>query len=243
MILEAGQHSDRGHRATNQDAVFVDPARGYAVIADGMGGPAGGEEASRIALETARELLAGLSAPAGGGSEAEVLRRVVGEANRRIFEAAERLGLLGMGTTLVCLIVRGGRYAVAHAGDSRAYRISGGRLAPLTRDHSLVQEQVDAGLLTPREAARHPLRNVITRAVGTDFSVEPDVLVGEVGEGDVFVLTTDGVHGAVPDSRIETIAWRDPPPLAARELVREALRLGSRDNATAAVLRAVLETP
>jgi serine/threonine protein phosphatase PrpC len=84
---------------------------------------------------------------------------------------------------------------------------------------------------------------VITRAVGTDLSIEPEVSGGEVGDGDVFILTTDGVHGAVPDSRIEKIAWRDPPRIAAEELVREALRLGTRDNATAAVLRATLESP
>ncbi|MBI5445026.1 MAG: serine/threonine-protein phosphatase [Deltaproteobacteria bacterium] len=242
MVLEVGHCTDRGHRSTNQDAVLVDAGLGYAVIADGMGGPAGGEEASRLAVEAARELLAGLGEP-DTGPEPELLVRVIREANERIFEAAERKGLLGMGTTMVCLTVRRGRYTVAHAGDSRAYRISRGALAQLTKDHSLVQEQVDAGLLTPRQAAHHPLRNVITRAVGTDASVDADVSQGDVAHGDVFLLTTDGVHGAVPADRLQALAWGAPPQWAAEELVREALRLGTRDNATVAVVRAVPENP
>lgn len=242
MVLETGQATERGRRPENQDAVWVDAGAGCAAIADGMGGPPGGGVASRIALEVARELLAALPL-SEQAPEPELLRRVFAEAGRRIFEAAQQTGRRGMGTTLVLLTVRGGRYTVAHAGDSRAYRISAGALARLTRDHSLVQEEIEAGLLRPEEARLHPLRNVITRAVGVEPWAEPEVSGGPVEPGEVFVLTTDGVHGAIPDARIGELAWRDPPELAARALVREALDLGSDDNATAAVLRVVLQTP
>jgi serine/threonine protein phosphatase PrpC len=142
-----------------------------------------------------------------------------------------------MGTTLVVLVVSDDRYHVAHAGDSRAYRFRDGQLVQITRDHSLVQARVDAGLIRPEDAGRQPDRNVITRAVGVDPDLEPDITEGEALEGDTFVLTTDGVHGVVPASRIRELTALEPPQAAAEGLVNEALRLQTTDNSTAAVLR------
>lgn len=234
MRIEVGAFSERGLRKANQDAWAADAEAAYAVVADGMGGPPGGDVASRLAVAAVEEGLRG--APAGDLPE-DTLARLFREAHRRILrEASARTELFGMGTTLVVLVIRGGRYRLAHAGDSRAYLVRGGTARPLTRDHSWVQERVDAGLLTPAEAARHPARSVLTRGVGTGPEQGPDLAGGHTLAGDLFLLTTDGVHGVLSDDRIGELAAGRPPGEAARALVEEALRAGGTDNATAVVV-------
>jgi PPM family protein phosphatase len=238
-MLLVGHCTHPGPRAGNQDSVRTDGGRGYAIVADGMGGPPGGADASRLAVELSEDLLRkALPEALRSGAVEGLLRRIVHEANHSIHGKIEEAPeLRGMGTTLVILVLGEGSFTVAHVGDSRAYRISGGTLTQLTRDHSYVQAQVDAGLLTPEDAARSYYRNLITRAVGTEESVEADLTAGTLLPGDTFVLTTDGVHGVVPARSLLAIAGREEPARAAEALVEEALALRTKDNATAAVLR------
>lgn len=240
---DAAFHTATGPRRSNQDAARADARLGYALVADGMGGAAGGEVASREAVETAAELLArGLGEAASPEDERALLGRVFAEANRRIYAQAQTTPhLLGMGTTMVLVLVRGGRFWSANVGDSRAYLVRDRTLAQLSRDHSLVQARVEAGLITPEEAPLQPDRNVLTQAVGTMPEVEPEVVRGEARPGDRFVLTSDGVHGVLsPDEILEAAAGADPQAAAVR-LVEAALAAGTRDNATAAVLQVARE--
>lgn len=235
----AAFHTATGPRRNNQDAARVDARLGYALVADGMGGAAGGEVASREAVETAGELLSrGLEQAGSPEAEGALLARLFEEANRRIYAQAETAPhLLGMGTTMVLVVVRGGRFWSVNVGDSRAYLLRDQTLAQLSRDHSLVQARVEAGLITTEEAPLQPDRNVLTQAVGTMPEVEPEVVQGEARPGDVFVLTSDGVHGVLSPGQILEAAAGPDPAAAAIRLVEAALAAGTRDNATAAVLR------
>ncbi|MEW6486350.1 MAG: protein phosphatase 2C domain-containing protein [Thermodesulfobacteriota bacterium] len=236
---DAAFHTATGPRRNNQDAARVDARLGYALVADGMGGAAGGEVASREAVETAGELLArGLGEAGSPEAEEALLVRLFEEANRRIYARAQTTSdLLGMGTTMVLVLVRGGRFWSVNVGDSRAYLLRGRTLAQLSRDHSLVQARVEAGLITPEEAPLQPDRNVLTQAVGTMPEVEPEVVRGQARPGDVFVLTSDGVHGVLSPGQILKAAAGPDPEAAAVGLVEAALAAGTRDNATAAVLQ------
>lgn len=241
MLLQAAQSTHQGPRTNNQDSARADPALGYAVIADGMGGAAGGAEASRMAIDLTDWLLRrDLPEARRGASLPLLLLRVFEDVNRWILQKGQATPeLRGMGTTLVLLLISDDHYHVAHAGDSRAYRVRRGELEQITRDHSLVQARVDAGLIRPEEAAHQPDRNIITRAVGIDPSVTPDVSDGELLDGDTFVLTTDGVHGVVPASGILSVASTLSLQEAADGLVQEALRRNTTDNSTAVVIRAL----
>lgn len=234
--LEMGSKSEKGRRSNNQDAVAVDPGGGFAVVADGMGGAAGGAEASRLAVEASCTLLR--ARLPGTQALTNLLEEVVAEANREVHQAAEATPALeGMGTTLVVLAVKDGRYAVANVGDSRAYRLRAGALDQLSRDHSLVQARVEAGIITEEQASRQTDRNVITRAIGVGPQVQPDLAEGEVQGGDVFLLTSDGVHAFVPTEVILEAGSAAGSSAAAARLVDEALTRDSNDNATAAVVR------
>ncbi|MDW7711346.1 MAG: protein phosphatase 2C domain-containing protein [Deferrisomatales bacterium] len=238
---EAGFATETGSRRNNQDAVAVDPAEGYAVVADGMGGAPAGEVASRIAVTAVSEVLAGeLPRPRSAEEHRFAVLWAIAEANRHIYEASRRAPhLRGMGTTVVILLLREGRFWTANVGDSRAYRLRDGSLTQLSRDHSLVQRRLEAGLITPEEARWQPDCNVLTRVLGTDPTVEPELREGEAAPGDVFVLTSDGVHGVLTDEAIRRAVAGRTPAAATRELVGRALAEGGRDNATAAVLRTV----
>lgn len=239
MELQAGQHTDRGPRTNNQDSVRVNAALGYAVVADGMGGARGGADASGMAIQLADWLLArDLPEARRTHTVPQLLTRLFVDANRWILQKSnETPELQGMGTTLVVLILADSRGYVGHAGDSRAYRLRGTRFEQLTRDHSLVQARVDAGIIQPEEANHQLDRNVITRAVGVEPQLEPEVSEFELADGDTFVLTTDGVHGVVPRDRLRELIVGQPQSIA-ENLVREALSRNTTDNSTAAVLRA-----
>jgi len=226
-------------RSENEDAYLLDTEGGLFCVADGMGGHAAGEVASRLAVEVlAREM----ARPDDGATLDARLRAAVAAANRAILETAERdPALAGMGTTLTALALArdDGGYTIAHVGDSRAYLFRRGKLSQLTADHTWVQQQVDAGLLTPEEARGHPFSSMLVRAVGIAADPEIDIIRGDLEPGDLILLCSDGLSGMVDDDEIASILARDLPlDDTARELAAAANRNGGADNITAILIRA-----
>ena len=231
-------------RHNNEDAVLVDPARGLAVLADGMGGYNAGEVASRIAVamistEMRRQLaMPGAALDIAGGER--LLAEQALRANRAIFEAAQRRPqYAGMGTTLVGALWHDGHVIVVHVGDSRLYRLRGPVLAQLTRDHSVLQEQIDRGLITPDQARDGRNRNLVTRAVGVEPDLVPEVHSHRVEVGDLYLLCSDGLNDMVSDEQIGQMlrACEDDLTVAARELVQRANDHGGRDNVSVILVR------
>jgi PPM family protein phosphatase len=240
-LLQVASHTSTGRlRSQNEDACGFNAERGIFVVCDGMGGAAGGEIASRLAVDAVIEYLLQHSA---GLSAREALHQAIATANRTVLDRAESdPGLNGMGTTLVALLLDHGTALIAHAGDSRCYLFRGGRLLRQTRDHSLVDEQMRLGTITAEEAERSPFRSVITRAVGTQSSVSEDILELPIEPGDLFLLCTDGLTREVDEDEIARIlsiaaeaANLDP---AAWRLVESANGAGGRDNITCLLVRA-----
>ena len=241
-VAAALSHAGRVRR-TNQDAWSYSLEAGLFVVCDGMGGAAGGEVASRAAVEAFLEaFLEPSDAVAGPERSVRGIAQAVGAANRRVHaRAVHEPGLRGMGTTLVALVAGArGKHeaAVAHVGDSRCYLWRRGTLRRCTEDHSLIAEQVRMGVLTEDEAARSPMRSVITRAVGTRRSVEPEIGMLAVEAGDVFLLCSDGLTRELPDAALAVLLGRDGS-LEERNaaLVDAALRAGGRDNVTAMLVQ------
>ena len=236
----AAAATDRGcKRPTNEDAFGYSVEHGIYLVCDGMGGAAAGEVASSLAVDEILRLLGGKI-----GDEAEPLlqraQKAVDAANEAIFSRSRRnLRLSGMGTTMVALVTEGRRAWVLNIGDSRGYRLRNRHLEQLTLDHSLVDEQVREGRMTPAEAIRSPLRNVITRALGTQSSVTPDIFELEADPGDLFLLSSDGLTRELADSEIESLLDADLPlgELCAR-LVAAAKKAGGKDNITCLLVRA-----
>jgi serine/threonine protein phosphatase PrpC len=230
--------SDRGRkRPSNEDAFGFSVEHGVYVVCDGMGGAAAGEIASSLAVDEMMKLLSGRAAR---GTLAEEAEQAICAANQAIFTRSQRNHKLsGMGTTLVALVAQERRVRLLNVGDSRGYRLRNGRLEQITQDHSLVEEQVRAGRMTQAEAQRSPLRNVITRALGTQSQVTPDVFELESEPGDLFLLCTDGLTRELSDALIESILCIDLPldELCAR-LVRAANKAGGHDNVTCLLVRA-----
>src|SRR5262245_3024581 len=197
-----------------------------------MGGHVGGATASRICVET---LGAALGDPEGGPDER--LRRGLRLANARILEvAAAQRELTGMGTTGIALLFgAGGRAWLGWVGDSRAYRLRGGALEALSRDHSLVAEWVRVGILLPEEAEQHPRRNELLRALGVAPEVEPEIVEVDVRPNDRFLLCTDGLSAVVPLAEIAEVVAHEPPELASLKLVAKANERGGPDNVTVAI--------
>ena len=227
-------------RAGNEDNFFADTngSRGLFVVADGMGGHAAGEVASEMAVQIlTRELLHDSSFAADRASEhvAEALRR----ANQAIFHrTTAEVDKQGMGTTASVLLLLESRFIIGQVGDSRVYLLRDGELRQVTKDHSYVQEQVDAGLLTADQARYHPYSNVITRCVGASAAVEPDVYDGELRPGDVFLVASDGLTGMVDDRRLhQLLLGRSSPARVVDALIAEANGRGGLDNITAIVVQ------
>jgi serine/threonine protein phosphatase PrpC len=225
-------------RTGNEDNYTMVPDRGVFVVADGLGGHAAGEVASEMAVR-------GISRDLGsfvGATLDEAVGRVttaIRAANAAIFERTLiEHDKRGMGTTATVLILHGNRYLVGHVGDSRAYLLRDGVIHQLTKDHSYVQEQVDAGYLTPEQARTHPYSNVITRCVGASGDVVPDIFSGTCRAGDLFLLASDGLTGMVEDEALAGIL-RTPgsPEKWVDRMVAEANRRGGLDNITALVVR------
>ena len=227
-------------RQENQDDYRAGELPGgaaWALVCDGMGGAKGGREASQGACNVIETVFQEQYAQCGAGQEATFLKKALISANRYVFHtAAHEESLAGMGTTAVCALVRGGTAYLCHAGDSRAYLFRGGRLAQLTHDHSYVQELVDCGTITVEEAEHHPQKNIITRALGVDYRLEPEFTSAELRAGDLLLLCTDGLTNMVPLPRLEQIlgqgAFYDMPD----RLIEAANENGGSDNITALLL-------
>lgn len=231
--------TNRGRkRSTNEDAFGFSIEHGIYVVCDGMGGAAGGEVASSIAIE---EVLRILTGRAPGSQLPRIAEDAVSAANLAIFERARRNPRLnGMGTTLVALLVEEARVWALNVGDSRCYRLRQSRLEQLTLDHSLVEEQVRVGRMSPHEALRSPLRNVITRALGTQSSVTPDCFQFEAQAGDLFLLCSDGLTRELPDATIQSILLSGVSlEERSSSLVDAANKAGGRDNITCILVQAV----
>src|SRR6202522_3540336 len=236
---EAAGASDQGRtRKSNEDAYGLslrnsDAACNF-VVCDGMGGAAAGEVASRLAVD------AMLRAMNEGVLTLETFQHAVDAANHSVHHSASQdPSRAGMGTTLVAMATRGNRAWVAHVGDRRGYRLRGGQLERLTHDHSLVDEQVRLGQLTPAQAETSPMRNVITRAVGTQDEVDADVIEFAVAPGDLYLLASDGLMREVDDERIAKILYAAgilEEPLAT--LIGAANEAGGHDNITCVLVRA-----
>jgi protein phosphatase len=229
--------SDRGRKRTsNEDSYGFSVEHGVYVVCDGMGGAAAGEIASSLAVDEIMRLVAGSSTrPARGEMET-----AIAAANHAIYSRAQRNHKLsGMGTTMVVLVAEERRVTVFNIGDSRCYRLRDRRLEQVTLDHSLVEEQMRLGRMTLAEAQRSPLRNVITRALGTQKEVTPDIFELEADPGDLFLICSDGLTRELDDPLIESLLSIDLPldELCGR-LVGAANKAGGHDNITTLLVRA-----
>jgi PPM family protein phosphatase len=229
-------------RSGNEDnfAVEADEQRGLFIVADGMGGHAAGEVASEMAVQIVLRELMELRDLETNGVDRRVTEALK-TANHAIHERTlTEVDKQGMGTTVSVLIIAGRRYLIGQVGDSRVYLLRDGALTQLTKDHSYVQEQVDAGFLTPEQARYHPYSNVITRCVGASPDVEPDTYRGEAKLGDVFLVASDGLTGMVDDRRLQSLLiQRGTPDKKVHHLISEANGRGGLDNITAIVVEVV----
>ncbi|HTZ89356.1 MAG TPA: Stp1/IreP family PP2C-type Ser/Thr phosphatase [Alloacidobacterium sp.] len=238
ILLETAALTDVGRvRSANEDAYGFCAETGVFVVCDGMGGAAAGEVASQTAVAA---MIHGLCNAQTVDDPRRSLDGQIAEANLQVFSRSEREAALhGMGTTLVALLVREGRVWIAHVGDSRCYRFRAGMLERMTQDHSLVDEQVRMGRMTPAEAELSPLRNVITRAIGTRPTVTPDIQEMPTEHGDLFLLCSDGLTKEVSEMRLAELLSGDASDLQALcgRLIQEANDSGGGDNVTALLVR------
>ena len=228
-LTSFGSRTDIGClRDHNEDSLVVTPP--LFAVADGMGGHAAGEVASEIAVRVLSEL-------APEHPDVEALGRAIEEATRAVIQAArEGRGRQGMGTTMTAAMLEGERLVIAQVGDSRAYLLHQGKLQQLTRDHSLMADMIEAGQLTPEEARTHPQRSVITRALGSDAHLHPDIYEINVETGDRLLICSDGLSGMIFDDQIENTLRRvQDPQRCASQLVNEAIAAGGHDNVTVIV--------
>jgi protein phosphatase len=240
-------------RTHNEDSVGVEAACGLVVLADGMGGYNAGEVASGIAVSvTATEIAQRLqqASPADidpdGHEELAVslLRNNIQKANTSIYHASQsQPQYAGMGTTIVAGLFYDNRVAVGHVGDSRMYRLRGEALTTVTKDHSLLQEQIDSGMISVEDARYSKNRNLVTRAVGIDEHVVPEIHVHDVHVGDIYLLCSDGLNDMVEDQDIESVlyAMQGNLPLAAQQLIQMANDNGGRDNVSVMLVKVLAD--
>jgi protein phosphatase len=251
--LDVVARTDPGRvREHNEDVVFTDPAYGLVILADGMGGYNAGEVASGLAasflasalqtsfLDPAPETLAACGSP----SASDCLTESIALANLVIYNAAlAEPSYFGMGTTLVAALFSNNRITVAHIGDSRLYRLRSGQLLVMTRDHSLLQEQIDHGMITPEQAKFAQHRNLVTRALGVEPTVESEIHEYEALPGDIYLFCSDGLNDMLPDEEIllalQTLSFN--LDLAANQLIQMANDCGGRDNVSVVLVK-VLQT-
>ncbi len=249
-IIEVANISDTGlKRPHNEDSAVTDSALGLAVVADGMGGYKAGEVASAIAAQLIlNEVRAGIthgdtSGKANGSTLSRasmVIRDAVAKANAEVFRTAQEIPQCqGMGTTVVVVFYHGDKVSIAHVGDSRVYRLRGNEFKQITRDHSLIQELIDRGFFTPEEAAENTPKNLVTRALGIEQSVEVDVQEQDLQAGEIYLLCSDGLNDMVDDEEIHLTLSKYSANLvqAATELVRLANEKGGKDNVSVVLVR------
>jgi len=235
---DVGYHTAVGRvREHNEDSLKVVRERGLFAVADGMGGHLAGERASALAVEVLQERFLAHD----GEIDGEVLSAAIIDANTAIFqESVEKQERRGMGTTLTALYLTGDAYWIGHVGDSRAWRVRDTVGLQITQDHSVVWEQMRAGLITAEQAERHPMRNVLTRSVGNLPEVEVDVLTGATQRGDVWVLGTDGMTQVFDQTRIaEVVNGSSSAQQAAESMVDLAVAEDGSDNVSVVVVRLV----
>ena len=237
-------------RSHNEDSVFVDGEAGLAVLADGMGGYNAGEVASGIAvnvisngllpeLRSGREL-SKVDIGTGLTHAALLLQQQIAAANKGIYEAAQvRPECAGMGTTIVTAVFCGNRVSIGHIGDSRCYRMRGEKLEQLTHDHSLLQEQIDSGVLTAEQAKFSLNKNLVTRALGIEAIVPADIVEYRIEANDIYLLCSDGLTDMVEPEAVHSIVdeKRTDLALAAAELIDVANQNGGRDNVSVVLVR------
>ena len=250
QALQSASLTDPGRvRDHNEDCIESRPEIGLFVLADGMGGYNAGEVASGMATSLIADgLVEGwslrevdkLSREQAMALADKLLREQIARANTAIFTTSQNNPeCAGMGTTLVVCLFYDNFVSVAHIGDSRLYRLRGETLDQVTRDHSLLQEQLDSGLITPEEAKLSQNKNLVTKALGIDPAVEPELHVHETAEGDLYLLCSDGLNDMVDDEeiRLTLITLRSNPSLTVQQLVQAANDNGGRDNVSAMLVR------
>ena len=231
-------------RDNNEDAVVVDAQTGVVVLADGMGGYNAGEVASGMATSfICTQLRSWLSEASANATDSDVRRAMdvcVDNANRAIFEQANaNPQCAGMGTTLVVGVFRDGRLLIGHVGDSRAYRLRAGVLQQITHDHSLLQEQIDAGLITEEQAAFSANKNLVTRAVGVEETVLLETKLHEMQSEDLYLMCSDGLSDMLNDELIrQALQTTDSLEAAAAGLINAANEAGGKDNISVILVRA-----
>ncbi len=248
MIVDSYGLSDVGRkREKNEDSILVDPELSVYMVADGMGGHLGGEFASRLTVETVQEVFHKLEEDPettlvsdeeeAANDVGERLKYAIRVASMRVFEEASRNeSLSGMGTTAVGIAIDDGKAYIANVGDSRAYLIRDKNIVQLTEDHSLVSEQLKAGLITEEGARDHRLKNIITRSVGFQRDVEADLLVRDLEDDDLFLLCSDGLSNLVNESSILKIISKNAILKKGCERLIQAANEGGGDDNVSVVL-------
>jgi protein phosphatase len=248
--LQSASLTDPGRvRDHNEDCIESRPEVGLYVLADGMGGYNAGEVASGMATSLIADglqetwiasELARMGREEAKAASERMLREQIARANAAIFTTSQNNPeCAGMGTTLVVCLYHDNFMSVAHIGDSRLYRLRGDTMEQVTRDHSLLQEQLDSGLITPEEAKLSQNKNLVTRALGIDPTVEPEIHVYETQKDDIYLLCSDGLSDMVEDEeiRLTLITLRTNPSLTVQQLVQAANDNGGRDNISAMLIR------
>src|SRR5688572_26765508 len=256
QTLEIASCTDPGMvRSHNEDSIASDAASGLVVLADGMGGYNAGEVASGIATTVITTELRKLftkvrpfevDPETSGPVASRLVREQVKKANTSIFQAAQsQPQYAGMGTTLVVCLFYDNRVLVAHLGDSRLYMLRDGKFKQVTRDHSLLQEQIDSGIITAEQAKKAAHKNLVTKALGIDPTVEPEIHEYPTRIGDVYLLCSDGLCDMVEDEDIGMTlqALGGNLKLAAQQLVQMANDNGGRDNVSVILVRVLREYP
>lgn len=234
MAFECVSRTDVGlRRKVNEDSLLVRTERGLWAVADGMGGHEAGDVASSKVTESLLDLPQANDLDELVGSAVTALKQV----NDELIELAGADGKRSIGSTVVGLAIADGQFRCFWAGDSRAYRVRDQQIMQLTRDHSLVQDLVDAGMLQPDEAEGHPNSNIITRAVGVANELKIDTVGGDVRPGDRFLLASDGVTRLVSDQELAVELTSNAPAIAAKKLIDTVLSRGAPDNASLIITR------
>ena len=250
-VLEIATATHSGMvRSHNEDSIAADAAVGLAVLADGMGGYNAGEVASGIAVAMISAELKKSLAAVTRELDVATAEKLLGDhavrANNAIFQASQsQPQYAGMGTTLVVALWHDDHMIVGHIGDSRLYRMRGSKLEQVTRDHSLLQEQIDSGLITKEQARHSQNKNLVTRAVGIDPEVDAEVHSYPVQAGDIYLLCSDGLNDMVTDEDMELTlsSLQANLPLAAEQLVQQANDNGGRDNVSVILVRVLKSFP
>lgn len=246
MHLGVAAGSDIGRlRSGNEDSYYADANeyRGLFIVADGMGGHAAGEVASSMTVQTVSEELATFNDLFHPDAPKQV-EQSLKAANKAVFHRTMvEFEKFGMGSTASVLTITESKFIIGHVGDSRIYLFRDGLLKQVTKDHSVVQEKVDAGLLTAEQAKRHPESNVITRCIGIGEDVDVDIIIGDAQVDDMFLLASDGLTGMVEDKRIEQLLQtRVSPARLVDVFIKEANAHGGIDNITAIVVHVMPES-